>query len=190
MGLTIWTHIDAAWAGPLRLTKHAHILDGIETADSVAISAHKWFYQPKDSALVLFADRQARHKVSYGGSYLTTPNVGVQGSRGAAAIPFMATLMLWGRTGLAARIEKNMSDALKLAEFLHLHQAIELKQMPETAVVNWRPKNKSIEQVLAALGETSSRTQIDKEVWVRQVAANPSADVDLIISKIQNSVEN
>jgi L-2,4-diaminobutyrate decarboxylase len=186
----IWTHIDAAWAGPLRLTKHAHILDGIETADSVAISAHKWFYQPKDSALVLFADRKARHKVSYGGSYLTTPNVGVQGSRGAAAIPFMATLMLWGRTGLAARIEKNMSDALKLAEFLHLHQAIELKQMPETAVVNWRPKNKSIEQVLAALGETSSRTQIDKEVWVRQVAANPSADVDLIISKILNSVEN
>jgi hypothetical protein len=62
--------------------------------------------------------------------------------------------------------------------------------MPETAVVNWRPKNKSIEQVLAALGETSSRTQIDKEVWIRQVAANPSADVDLIISKIQNSVEN
>jgi L-2,4-diaminobutyrate decarboxylase len=186
----LWTHVDAAWAGPLRLTKHAHILDGIGNADSVAISAHKWFYQPKDSALVLFANRKSRQKISYGSSYLATPNVGVQGSRGAAAVPLMATLMLWGRAGLANRIEKNMSDAVKLAEFLHLHEGIELKQMPETAVVNWRPKNKCIERVLAALGESSSRTQINNEVWVRQVAANPSADVDLIASIIRDAVEH
>ena len=49
-----WVHVDAAWAGPLRLTRFSARLDGIEQADSVAISAHKWLYQPKDSAIILF----------------------------------------------------------------------------------------------------------------------------------------
>ncbi|WP_262693713.1 pyridoxal phosphate-dependent decarboxylase family protein [Kordiimonas aquimaris] len=186
----LWTHVDAAWAAPLRLTKYSDILDGIEKADSVAISAHKWFYQPKDSALVLFKDKKALRHISYGGSYLAAPNVGVQGSRGAAAIPLMATLMAWGRSGLAQRIEKSMADAEKLADFLRTHDATELKQKPETAVVTWRPKRKEIKGVLAALADTSSQTQIDDEVWVRQVAANPFIEVDLIILKIKGYVES
>jgi glutamate/tyrosine decarboxylase-like PLP-dependent enzyme len=33
-----WRHIDAAWSGPLRLSeRHRHLLDGIESADSIAI---------------------------------------------------------------------------------------------------------------------------------------------------------
>ncbi|MEM7497615.1 MAG: pyridoxal-dependent decarboxylase [Pseudomonadota bacterium] len=37
-----WVHVDAAWAGPLRLSRrHGAALDGIEDADSVAVSAHK-----------------------------------------------------------------------------------------------------------------------------------------------------
>jgi len=185
----LWTHVDAAWAGPLRLTKHAAILDGIETADSVSISAHKWFYQPKDSAIVLFADVNASEKISYGGEYLATPNVGVQGSRGAAAIPLMATLMHWGRSGLAERIERNMADAETLANFLHQHTACELKQFPETAVINWRPKYANIQTTLHKLAETSSKTTIDNKTWIRQVAANPNANTDLIIKKITHCIE-
>ncbi|MCP4224357.1 MAG: hypothetical protein GY773_13525 [Actinomycetia bacterium] len=50
-----WVHVDAAWAGPLRLSSHwRHLLNGIEAADSVAVSAHKWLFQPKESAMVLF----------------------------------------------------------------------------------------------------------------------------------------
>lgn len=186
---SLWTHVDAAWAGPLRLTKHADILNGIELADSVAISAHKWFYQPKDSGIILFKDPTAREKISFGGSYLSTPNVGVQGSRGAAAIPLVATLMAWGRSGLASRIEKNMADAKTLAQFLANHPSIELKQMPETGVINWRPHHADVEHILQALSATSSRTKIGKDVWVRQVAANPSANVELVIAKIQSCLK-
>ncbi|MCE2692537.1 MAG: pyridoxal-dependent decarboxylase [Rubrivivax sp.] len=40
-GRAAWTHVDAAWAGPLRLSPtHALRLAGIEAADSVAVSAH------------------------------------------------------------------------------------------------------------------------------------------------------
>jgi glutamate/tyrosine decarboxylase-like PLP-dependent enzyme len=53
IGTAAWTHVDAAWAGALRLSpKYALLLEGIEQADSIALSAHKWFFQPKDSALI------------------------------------------------------------------------------------------------------------------------------------------
>ena len=84
-GRAAWTHVDAAWAGPLRLSlTYAPLLANIEHADSVAISAHKWLFQPKGSALVLFRDTLRAHSaISFGGAYLITPSVGVLGSRGA-----------------------------------------------------------------------------------------------------------
>ena len=183
-----WTHVDAAWAGPLMFTKYADRLAGIEQANSIAISAHKWLYQPKESALVLFKNPDSQNIVSYGGDYLTTPNVGVQGSRGAAAIPLLATMLAWGQTGLAERIEKGMADANKLADLLASDERIVLKQYPECGVVNWRPCLKSVEAVAALLGITSSQTKIDSQPWLRQVAANPSADIIKIWDAISAAV--
>ncbi|PCJ48006.1 MAG: aspartate aminotransferase family protein [Gammaproteobacteria bacterium] len=184
----VWTHVDAAWAGPLRMTKYSHLLDGIEWADSVAISAHKWFYQPKDSALILFANKESQKLVSFGGDYLTVPNVGVQGSRGAAAIPLFATLLAWGKYGLAKRIEKNMDDAQKLAMFLQSHPKAKLKQMPETGVLNWKPSKENTTEVLKKLGECSSSTKIEGELWLRQVAANPYANSEAIFETISQAL--
>jgi L-2,4-diaminobutyrate decarboxylase len=99
-GYAAWTHVDAAWAGPLRLSAHAGRLSGIERSDSVSVSAHKWFFQPKESALVLFRDTAAAHAaISFGGAYLAVPNVGVLGSHGATEVPLLATLLAWGRAG-------------------------------------------------------------------------------------------
>ncbi len=179
-----WVHIDAAWAGPLRFTKYTGRLAGIEHADSVAISAHKWLYQPKDSALIFFADPDAHNAISFGGDYLAAPNVGIQGSRGAAAIPLLATLLAWGRTGLAARIEKNMADAEKLADYMTGDARVELKHYPVTGVINWRPTQQDAGSVAAQLGSISSTTKIGGELWLRQVAANPNADVTKIWDKI------
>jgi L-2,4-diaminobutyrate decarboxylase len=183
-----WTHVDAAWAGPLRFTKYADRLAGIELADSVAISAHKWLFQPKESASILFANPNAQDAISFGGDYLATPNVGVQGSRGAAAIPLLATLLAWGQAGLAARIEKSMADAEALANYLAGDDRTELKQPPVTGVLNWRPKMQPIDRVAQQLGNTSSKTKIDGAFWMRQVAANPNADVLQIWEKISSVV--
>ena len=58
-----WVHVDAAWAGPLRFSnQYASLLDGVENADSVGFSAHKWMYQPKGAALVLFRIQRPRIK--------------------------------------------------------------------------------------------------------------------------------
>ena len=180
-GRAAWTHVDAAWAGPLRLSaKHAPRLAGIESADSVSISAHKWLFQPKESALVLFADTARAHAaMRFGGAYLATPNVGILGSHGAVAVPLLATLLAWGRAGLAARIDRCMTMADELATIIAADGRLQLLTPPQTGVVIWRPVEiAKIDALHAALPPGStSRTVLPSGPWLRNVAANPNLDM-------------
>ena len=187
-GRAAWTHVDAAWAGPLRLSRYANSLAGIELADSVAVSAHKWLFQPKESALVFFKDVEKAHAaVSFGGAYLATPNVGVLGSHGATATALLATLLAWGREGVAQRIEHCMDLARRLREFVASDERLELYAEPQTGIVVWRPKDENMfAQLLQQLpvGSTST-TSIAGVKWFRNVAANPNADMDMLMATIQ-----
>lgn len=182
-----WTHIDAAWAGPLRLsTKYAHLLDGIEAADSVAVSAHKWLFQAKESALVLFKDvARANAAISFGGGYLASPNIGVQGSRAAAAIPLLATLLAWGREGMVRRIEHCMALSEDLAKMLADDVNMMLWAKPTTAVTVFRPRHLAAEELIRRLPEGMlSSALIGNERWLRSVAANPLADIKQIYAAL------
>lgn len=190
-GRAAWTHVDAAWAGPLRLSKHAQLLAGIESADSVAVSAHKWLFQPKESALILFKDTEKAHaSVSFGGAYLATSNVGVLGSHGATATALLATLLAWGRDGIAQRIEHCMDLARCLRDFVAADERLELYAEPQTGIVVWRPKDKNLfDQILQRLpvGSTST-TSIAGGKWFRNVAANPSADIAILTARIHGAL--
>ncbi len=190
-GKAKWTHVDAAWAGPLRLSpNHAHLLDGIDAADSVAISAHKWFFQPKDSALIMFRDTDlANSAISLGGGYLATPNIGVQGSRGASAIPLLATMIAWGKEGIADRIDHAMSIASMLATELIKEDNISLWGMPTTGITVFRPLTMNTEEFYQRLPEGMFSTcMLDNVKWLRSVAANPLADIEEIASKISEVI--
>ena len=191
-GRAAWTHVDAAWAGPLQLsTAYANRLAGIELADSVAISAHKLLFQPKESALVLFKDTaKANAAISFGGAYLAVPNVGVLGSHGATAIPLLATLLAWGREGLASRIDHCMSLAERFADFIQGEARLELFSAPRTGVVVWRPRDaQNLEKVLKQLPPgAASATTIDGQRWLRCVAANPNADIETLTQRIQQAI--
>ena len=186
-----WTHIDAAWAGPLRLSQtHSHLLDGVNKADSIAVSAHKWLFQPKDSAIVMFREYDlAKSAMSFGSGYLADPNVGVQGSRGASAIPLLATLIAWGRMGIADRLDDAMSMARLFATELGKEPNICLWAMPETGVTVFRPVAMSVEELHQCLpdGMFSSCT-LNGEKWARSVAANPMADIDKILESVRRAV--
>ncbi len=181
-----WRHVDAAWAGPLRLSAHAGLLAGIETADSVAVSAHKWLYQPKENALVLFADPDAAHEaLSFAGSYLAAPNVGLLGSHGTAALPLAATLLAWGRQGVTGRIEADMATADLLARLVDQHPTLELWAPPVTGVVNWRPTGRDPPEVRERLSDAwVSLADIAGTRWLRSVAVNPLADPHHVIDRI------
>lgn len=190
-GQAAWTHVDAAWAGPLRFSpRHDLVLQHIERADSAAISAHKWLFQPKESALVLFRDLERAHTaLTFGAGYLATPSVGLLGSHGAVATPLLATLLSWGRAGLAKRIEGCIESARFLAGFIASFGPFELLQAPVTGIVIWRPREEVLVERLHSFlppGSTSI-VRYKGEAWLRNVAANPNLDVSGLAAAISDS---
>ncbi len=191
-GQARWTHVDAAWAGALCLTEtYKDLLKGIEAADSVAVSAHKWLFQPKDSALVMFRDSDAANEAtSVSGSYLASPNIGVQGSRGAAAVPLLATLLALGRSGLSGHIATTMSLAERLADAVDQHAKLRLWARPKTGITVFRPVEEPVDTLLARLPVGMLSTgAVGSETWLRSVAANPLADIDAIVDALHNSLD-
>lgn len=190
IGQASWTHVDAAWAGPLRLSRrHAHLLDGIEHADSIAVSAHKWFFQPKESAMILFKDLdRSNAAISFGSNYLSKLNIGVQGSRGATAVPLLATLLAWGRTGLAERLDHAMALAGHLAEGVKRNDQLRLWEQPKTGITIFRPETGDVEGFHASLPDGMlSKCEVRGQRWLRSVAANPLADVDAILRRLKQA---
>jgi L-2,4-diaminobutyrate decarboxylase len=190
-GKAAWTHVDAAWAGPLRLSPlHAWRLDGVENADSVAVSAHKWLFQPKESAIVFFRETAAAHSaLSFGGAYLAAPNIGVMGSHGATAIPLFALLWAWGRDGLALRLDRCMAAAETFAAFVDATPELELLAAPETGVVVWRHRERITEDFATRLPTgLASLTTVAGSRWLRCVAANPVLDIDAVIVAVRRAL--
>jgi len=190
-GTAKWTHVDAAWAGPLRLSPtYGDRLQGIENADSVSLSAHKLLFQPKDSALILFRDLAvANAALSFGSGYLAKPNIGVQGSRSAAAIPLLATLLAWGRTGLVRRLDRLMQVAETLAHAIASHDRLELWHPPQTGITVFRPIDTDSTALIAKTPQGMLSTCVlDGETWARSVAANPCVDCEQVIRAILDAV--
>jgi glutamate/tyrosine decarboxylase-like PLP-dependent enzyme len=119
-----WVHVDGAFgiwaaAAPAR----AHLVRGVEDADSWATDAHKWLNVPYDSGLVFTRDADALRKaMSIGGAYLAqdedrvpyqyTPDF----SRRARGMEVWAALRHLGRLGLADLIERTCRFAGQYAE--------------------------------------------------------------------------
>jgi glutamate/tyrosine decarboxylase-like PLP-dependent enzyme len=123
-----WLHVDGAfglWAAVA--PRLAHLVDGIELADSWGCDGHKWLNLPYDSAFAFCADPQAvATAVSYTASYLTeargavpVPSDYILGSsRRARGFAVWAGLRQLGRDGLADVVDRCCRLAGRFAESL------------------------------------------------------------------------
>jgi len=192
-GQAAWTHIDAAWAGPLRFSPtYAGVLNGIARADSIAVSAHKWLYQPKECGVLMFRDVLAANEVlSVSGAYLAKPNVGLLGSHGASAIPLLATLIAWGRDGLAQRIDAAMNNANLLQQFLVQQSHVKLFNEHSCGVVLWRSTERATAHIYQSLpAGTASTTTANGLQWIRHVSVNANINIELLHREIAQTLLN
>ena len=191
-GRAVWTHVDAAWAGPMRLSgRLSDRLDGIDVADSVAISAHKWLFQPKEAALILFRDTDRAHvALSFGGAYLAAPNICILGSHGAAGVILLATLLAWGREGIAQRVENTFALSEELKGRLVRHNSVEVYPSNDSGVILWRPLHQySVDAMIARFPKgLASKTRVHGLDWLRHVAANPNMDIEAVWSKMDHAL--
>jgi L-2,4-diaminobutyrate decarboxylase len=144
-------------------------------------------FQPKESALVLFADVEAAHRsVSFGAEYLAIPNVGVLGSHGAVAVPLLATLLAYGRAGIASWIDASMTHVDHLASLVREHALLESRAAPSAGVLNWRHVAVAPAEIQRRLppGVFVSTTTVAGQPWLRSVGANPNADPRLVVDAV------
>jgi glutamate/tyrosine decarboxylase-like PLP-dependent enzyme len=118
-----WVHVDGAfglWAAASPL--HAHLVRGMEAADSWATDAHKWLNVPYDCGLAFVREADAlRAAMAVTAAYLPqgetrdpsdyTPEL----SRRARGVEVWAALRSLGRVGLAELIDRTCALAARFA---------------------------------------------------------------------------
>ena len=121
-----WHHVDGAfglWAAAS--PGHAHLVNGVELADSWATDAHKWLNTPYDCGLVFCRDAAPlQAAMTVGAAYLATgdarePNQFVpEFSRRARGVEVWAALQSLGRAGVADLVARTCRHARRFAEGL------------------------------------------------------------------------
>jgi glutamate/tyrosine decarboxylase-like PLP-dependent enzyme len=127
-----WLHVDGAfglWAAAA--PSRAHLVRGVERADSIATDGHKWLNVPYDCGIVFCADEAAhRGAMSLAAPAVSAPYLATSArlrdpheyvpeeSRRGRAVPVYALLRTLGRVGLAELIERNCRQAQRFAEGL------------------------------------------------------------------------
>jgi len=136
----LWFHIDGAFGALAALSpRYRHLVNGLQSADSVAFDLHKWMYLPFEIGCVLVRNAQLHHSTfDASGEYMRRLKRGViQGglpfaqrgielTRSFKALKAWMCLRAYGTRRFAEAIERNIDDMQKLAEQIRTSQELEL----------------------------------------------------------------
>jgi glutamate/tyrosine decarboxylase-like PLP-dependent enzyme len=143
----LWLHVDAAYGGPAALVADvAHLYDGLERADSVAIDPHKWMYVPVECGCALVRDARAmRDTFSLVPPYLRDDaslpwfsEFGIQQSRGFNALKLWMALRHAGIDGYREAIAHDITMARALQKRLRAAEDFELVSAGPLSVTCFR----------------------------------------------------
>nr|WP_198429097.1 pyridoxal-dependent decarboxylase [Nocardia bovistercoris] len=123
----VWLHVDAAYGfGSLFSDRLAHLLDGIDRADSITLDLHKVGWQPAAASVLLLADQRRFTTLNRSVAYLNPDDdidAGYDGLLGQTlqttrrpdVLKVAATVLAYGRTGLGEMLD-TCHDLARYAE--------------------------------------------------------------------------
>ncbi|MBL9190556.1 MAG: aspartate aminotransferase family protein [Opitutaceae bacterium] len=155
-----WVHVDGAfglWAAATRT--HAHLIAGVNEADSWATDAHKWLNVPYDCGLAFVRDPHAlKAAMAITAEYLPTEgeirnpsDFTPELSRRARGVEVWTALRTLGREGIATMIEANCAQARRFAAQLAAGGCEILNEV-------------ALNQVLVAFGDAEKTKRVIEQV--------------------------
>jgi glutamate/tyrosine decarboxylase-like PLP-dependent enzyme len=158
-----WLHVDGAfglWAASC--PRKAHLVDGVELADSWGCDGHKWLNVPYDSGYAFCAHPEVHvGAMTYTAAYLSGQVEGrafgggdftIESSRRARGFATWAALRSLGRSGVAGIVDRCCRMAERFAERL---DALEGFEVANDVVLN---------QVLVRLGDEELTGRVERAV--------------------------
>jgi aromatic-L-amino-acid/L-tryptophan decarboxylase len=141
----LWFHIDGCIGALIKIAPGNHALvDGIETADSLALDPHKWLHAPFEAGCALVRDAKLHYATfslhpeyleekprgMAAGEYLF--DYGFELSRGFKALKIWMSLKEHGTEKFGRLIDQNIAQGAYLSELISAEPSLEL--MAPTAI--------------------------------------------------------
>ncbi len=189
----MWLHVDAAYGGGMLLS-HAWCMrnQGLESADSITIDPHKWFYAPLDAGAILVKDDR-RLTASFGmkPSYLTDELDraderyqyyvhSFEQSRRFRGLKVWMSFKRYGANQIGEWVDNNVRQAKHLYSLVAKHPEFEAASEPPMSAICVRyrgtdlsePESKELHAEVARRVEQSgkfwfSTTELKGKAWFR-----------------------
>ncbi len=143
-----WVHVDGAFGLFAKASpRTAHLVQGIEHADSATVDGHKWLNVPYDSGYAFVRDYGLMSRAfRYSADYLPVENttrptfgaIGPESSRRARSFAVWATLKAYGRDGQRRLVEHCLDIAQYFAGRVKETENLELMNDPQLNIVSFR----------------------------------------------------
>ena len=144
----LWLHVDGAFGAFLRLSaSYAHLVDGLDLADSVTVDGHKWLNLPNGIAFAFLRDAELHHETFAGtAAYLTRTEgagldlheLGVEASRPWRGAATWAVVKHLGRDGIAQLVTRCCLLAAELGRLVDASPRLELTAPVASCVTCFR----------------------------------------------------
>jgi glutamate/tyrosine decarboxylase-like PLP-dependent enzyme/glutathione synthase/RimK-type ligase-like ATP-grasp enzyme len=205
----IWFHVDGAYGALARLAPDlAHLLEGMERADSLAFDFHKWGQVPYDAGLILVRDSAAHGRAfALSTDYLRRAERGLAAgapwpcdfgpdlSRGFRALKAWFTLKVYGADALGAAISRSCQVARWLEDRIAATPQLELLAPVELNIVCFRYRcadpDRINDEIVVRLQEAGvvapSTTRIGGQLAIRAAIVNhrtTRAEIDALVDGV------
>lgn len=146
----LWLHVDGAYGAPAMLTEPGKAaLTGLERADSLALDAHKWLFQPIECGVVLVRQRrwlaetfkeepEYLKDVEQTGEELNFMYQGIQLTRQFRALKLWMSFKVFGLDAISAAIAQGFANAQAAERLLRQAGCWQIVTPAQMAIVTFR----------------------------------------------------
>jgi glutamate/tyrosine decarboxylase-like PLP-dependent enzyme len=146
----VWLHVDAAYGGFAVLTEKGRaVLRGLERADSIALDAHKWLFQPFEAGCLMVRDvarleaaftvqPEYLQDTQFGREHPNFSDRGLQLSRSFRALKVWMSIQTFGLAAFRRAVARGIELAERAEKYVRASALLRIANPASLGVVCFR----------------------------------------------------